>query len=131
MNKLVKQGFKPVDSHFNEQGERWTVKEKIFLGLTPNQYFKEQFTIIAKEIASEKVKRQQMSIEELKERVKNLEKKDEDKEAVLTTIHDRIDKEAVQYASDKIRNIKRAIIAGIFIFLIPANILLVFKLPDN
>jgi len=43
MNKLVQQGFKPVDSHINEQGQRWSVKEKIFLGLTPEQYFKEQF----------------------------------------------------------------------------------------
>jgi Ni/Fe-hydrogenase subunit HybB-like protein len=43
MNTLVKQGFKPVDSHFKENGQRWSVKEKIYLGLTPGQYFKEQF----------------------------------------------------------------------------------------
>jgi Ni/Fe-hydrogenase subunit HybB-like protein len=42
MNKLVQQGFKPIDSHFKENGERWSVKEKIYLGLTPDQYFKEQ-----------------------------------------------------------------------------------------
>ncbi len=42
MNKRVKQGFKPVDSHFKEEGQRWTVKEKIFLGLTPGEYFQEQ-----------------------------------------------------------------------------------------
>ena len=43
MNKLVKQGFKPVDSHFKANGERWTVKEKLYLGLTPGEYLKEQF----------------------------------------------------------------------------------------
>jgi len=42
MNKLVRQGFKPVDSHFKEDGQRWTVKEKIFLGLSPGDYFREQ-----------------------------------------------------------------------------------------
>ena len=40
MNKLAEQGFKPVDSHFKENGERWSVKEKIFLGLTPGSILK-------------------------------------------------------------------------------------------
>lgn len=42
MNKIVKQGFIPIDSHLKEDGQRWTVKEKIFLGLTPGEYFKQQ-----------------------------------------------------------------------------------------
>jgi len=85
------------------------------------EYFNEQFTIIAKEIVSEKVKRQQMSITELKERIESLEKKDEEKHAIITTIYDRIDDDAIQFASTKIRNIKRLIMAGIFILLLPLN----------
>jgi Ni/Fe-hydrogenase subunit HybB-like protein len=39
MNKLKAQGFEPVVSHFKDDGQtRWTVKEKLFLGLTPGQY---------------------------------------------------------------------------------------------
>ncbi|NTV15741.1 MAG: polysulfide reductase, partial [Desulfobulbaceae bacterium] len=39
MNKLIKQGFSPVTSHFKADGRtRWSVKEKIFLGLTPSEY---------------------------------------------------------------------------------------------
>ncbi|MBU0676455.1 MAG: polysulfide reductase NrfD [Proteobacteria bacterium] len=43
MNQLVKQGFSPVVSHRKKDGSAWTVKEKIFLGLTPGDYFSEQF----------------------------------------------------------------------------------------
>jgi Ni/Fe-hydrogenase subunit HybB-like protein len=39
MNKLIKQGFAPVNSHFKADGRtRWSVKEKLFLGLTPGEY---------------------------------------------------------------------------------------------
>ncbi len=39
MNRLIKQGFSPVSSHFKADGRtRWTVKEKLFLGLTPSEY---------------------------------------------------------------------------------------------
>jgi Ni/Fe-hydrogenase subunit HybB-like protein len=39
MNKLKEQGFAPVDSHLKKDGTtRWSVKEKIFLGLTPGEY---------------------------------------------------------------------------------------------
>ncbi|MHB8809006.1 MAG: NrfD/PsrC family molybdoenzyme membrane anchor subunit [Desulfobulbaceae bacterium] len=37
------QRFVPIDTHTKGNGEKWTVKEKIFLGLSPNAYFKEQF----------------------------------------------------------------------------------------
>jgi Ni/Fe-hydrogenase subunit HybB-like protein len=42
MNKVANKGFVPITSHTKDNGERWTVKEKIFLGLTPGDYFKEQ-----------------------------------------------------------------------------------------
>ena len=35
--------FVPIVSHTKANGEKWTVKEKIFLGLEPGAYFKEQF----------------------------------------------------------------------------------------
>ena len=39
MNKLKAQGFAPVVSHLKEDGvKRWTVKEKLLLGLTPREY---------------------------------------------------------------------------------------------
>lgn len=42
MNNAASNKFVPIVSHTKESGERWTVKEKIFLGLTPGDYFKEQ-----------------------------------------------------------------------------------------
>jgi len=42
MNKVASKGYVPIDSHTKENGERWTVKEKIFLGLSPGEYFKQQ-----------------------------------------------------------------------------------------
>jgi len=41
MNRLVKQGFKPIDSLYKPgSNERWTLKEKLLLGLTPKEYLK-------------------------------------------------------------------------------------------
>ncbi len=34
--------FVPIVTHLKENGQRWTVKEKIFLGLTPGDYFQKQ-----------------------------------------------------------------------------------------
>ena len=36
------EGFKPIVSHEKENGEKWSVKEKIFLGLTPKEYLRKQ-----------------------------------------------------------------------------------------
>lgn len=37
------QRFVPIATHTKGNGEKWTVKEKIFLGLSPGAYMKEQF----------------------------------------------------------------------------------------
>jgi len=42
MNNVASKGFVPIVSHTKANGEKWSVKEKVFLGLTPNAYFKEQ-----------------------------------------------------------------------------------------
>lgn len=43
MNNLVAQGFEPVISHTKKDGQkRWSVKEKLLLGLTPGDYMKQQ-----------------------------------------------------------------------------------------
>jgi Ni/Fe-hydrogenase subunit HybB-like protein len=43
MNNIAVEGFKPISSHVKSDGQsRWSVKEKIFLGLTPGQYMKQQ-----------------------------------------------------------------------------------------
>lgn len=40
MNRLKAEGFAPVSSHLKSDGRTsWTVKEKLFLGLTPRAYF--------------------------------------------------------------------------------------------
>lgn len=39
----AQQRFVPIAAHTKDNGEKWTVKEKIFLGLTPGAYMKEQF----------------------------------------------------------------------------------------
>ena len=43
MNKLKARGFSPVVTHRKEDGSRWTVKEKLMLGLTPKEYWSTQF----------------------------------------------------------------------------------------
>ncbi|MCK5192472.1 MAG: polysulfide reductase [Desulfobulbaceae bacterium] len=43
MNKLKARGFSPVVTHRKEDGSRWTVKEKLMLGLTPKEYWGTQF----------------------------------------------------------------------------------------
>lgn len=42
MNEAASQVFVPITTHHKENNERWSVKEKIFLGLTPKQYFQKQ-----------------------------------------------------------------------------------------
>ncbi len=42
MNRLVGKGFKPINSLTKSDGSRWTVKEKLLLGLTPGEYMKVQ-----------------------------------------------------------------------------------------
>jgi Ni/Fe-hydrogenase subunit HybB-like protein len=37
------QRFVPIATHSKGNGEKWTVKEKVFLGLSPGEYMKEQF----------------------------------------------------------------------------------------
>jgi Ni/Fe-hydrogenase subunit HybB-like protein len=37
------QRFVPIATHTKGNGEKWTVKEKVFLGLSPGAYFTEQF----------------------------------------------------------------------------------------
>ncbi|GAB4345160.1 MAG: polysulfide reductase NrfD [Desulfobulbaceae bacterium] len=39
---MSKYAYVPVVSHVKEEGAPWSVKEKIFLGLSPGQYFREQ-----------------------------------------------------------------------------------------
>ena len=39
MKSLISWGVKPVDSHMNTKTEKpWSLKQKLFLGLTPGQY---------------------------------------------------------------------------------------------
>lgn len=38
MNSLKSQGFAPVVSHLKKDGNEWSVKEKIMLGLSPKEY---------------------------------------------------------------------------------------------
>lgn len=38
MNRLVGRGFQPITSHVKPDGSRWSVKEKLLLGLTPSEY---------------------------------------------------------------------------------------------
>lgn len=38
MNRLVGRGFQPIASHVKPDGTRWSVKEKLLLGLTPSEY---------------------------------------------------------------------------------------------
>ena len=38
MNRLVGRGFQPIASHVKPDGTRWSVKEKLLLGLTPKEY---------------------------------------------------------------------------------------------
>ena len=39
MKTMIALGIKPVDSLEKDSGKRWTFIEKLFLGLTPRQYF--------------------------------------------------------------------------------------------
>ena len=39
MNSLKSQGFAPVVSHLKKDGNEWSVKEKIMLGLSPKEYW--------------------------------------------------------------------------------------------
>ena len=42
MSKTANEGFVPIVSHQKDNGDAWSVKEKIFLGLSPSKYFHEQ-----------------------------------------------------------------------------------------
>ena len=42
MNRLVGRGFQPIASHTKPDGSRWSVKEKLLLGLTPGEYMQVQ-----------------------------------------------------------------------------------------
>lgn len=42
MKNTGRKGYVPIVSHIKDNGERWSVKEKIFLGLAPGDYFREQ-----------------------------------------------------------------------------------------
>ncbi len=42
MKDITIKDFVPIATHSKENGNKWTVKEKIFLGLTPSEYFKMQ-----------------------------------------------------------------------------------------
>jgi len=42
MKHLIKKGFKPVDSLNNpDDGHRWSIKQKLLLGLSPGEYFQQ------------------------------------------------------------------------------------------
>jgi Ni/Fe-hydrogenase subunit HybB-like protein len=38
MKQLIRNGYQPVDSLGRENKERWSLKEKLFIGMTPGQY---------------------------------------------------------------------------------------------
>ncbi|MCL7487973.1 MAG: polysulfide reductase [Desulfobulbaceae bacterium] len=42
MNKVAGVGYVPIDTNYKENNEKWSVKEKIFLGLSPAEYFRRQ-----------------------------------------------------------------------------------------
>ena len=41
MKSMIKRGVKPLDSHEKAPGQRWSLLEKVFLGLTPADYLKQ------------------------------------------------------------------------------------------
>ena len=43
MNNIAAQGFEPIISHTKKDGQsKWSVKEKLLLGLTPGEYMQQQ-----------------------------------------------------------------------------------------